>query len=82
MGVRASAGTIIDTMPAAGRKMMYTSGWPKNQNRCCHSTGSPPRAGMKKGQSNARSISSSSVPAMMAGNANTIISAVTSMAQA
>ena len=23
---------------------MYTSGWPKNQNRCCHSSGSPPCA--------------------------------------
>ena len=21
---------------------MYTSGWPKNQNRCCHSSGEPP----------------------------------------
>ena len=59
IGARVGAGTMVDTIPAAGKKMMYTSGWPKNQNRCCHSSGSPPRAGMKKGQSKARSSSRS-----------------------
>src|SRR3712207_1001472 len=24
-------------IPKAGRTMTYTSGWPKNQKRCCHS---------------------------------------------
>ncbi len=75
-------GIMVETMPAAGRKMIYTSGWPKNQNRCCQRIGSPPRSAMKKGQSNARSISSSVVPAMMAGKANTIITATTSIAHA
>ena len=37
---------------------------------------------MKNGQSNARSSSSSAVPAMTAGNANTIITPTTSMAHA
>jgi hypothetical protein len=69
-------------MPAAGRKMMYTSGWPKNQNRCCHSSGSPPLAAMKNGQSNARSSSSSAVARITAGNANTTISAKISIAHA
>jgi len=27
---------------------MYTSGWPKNQNKCWYKTGSPPPAGSKK----------------------------------
>ncbi len=26
-------------MPKNGRAMMYTSGWPKNQNRCCQRIG-------------------------------------------
>src|SRR5271155_5613077 len=28
-----------------GRIAMYTSGWPKNQNRCCHKSGEPPECG-------------------------------------
>ncbi len=36
------------TAPKAGRIMMYTSGWPKNQNTCWNSTGSPPPAALKK----------------------------------
>ena len=35
---------IIGTMPAAGRKMMYTSGCPNSQKRCCQIMGSPPAA--------------------------------------
>ena len=33
-------------MPKNGSAMMYTSGWPKNQNRCCHSIGPPFSAGV------------------------------------
>ena len=34
---------MIDEMkPSGGMKIRYTSGWPKNQNRCCHSSTSPP----------------------------------------
>ena len=39
---------ICETMPKAGRMMMYTSGWPKNQKMCWKSTGSPPPAAWKK----------------------------------
>ena len=39
----------------AGNTRMYTSGWPKNQNRCCHNSGSPPPSGMKKWVPNMRS---------------------------
>ena len=27
---------------------MYTSGWPKNQKRCCHSKGEPPACGCRR----------------------------------
>ena len=39
---------IEDTNPKAGRIKMYTSGWPKNQNRCWNNNKSPPRKGSKK----------------------------------
>jgi hypothetical protein len=39
---------ISDTIPKPAGSMMYTSGWPKIQNRCCHSSGSPPLAPLKK----------------------------------
>jgi hypothetical protein len=39
---------IWDTIPNAGRIMMYTSGCPKNQNTCWNITGSPPPAALKK----------------------------------
>ena len=38
---------MIDVaIPNAGRMMMYTSGWPKIQNRFCHSSASPPPRGI------------------------------------
>jgi hypothetical protein len=46
--LRLNTGTIEETMPTAGRKMMYTSGCPKIQNRCCHRSTSPPAFGSKK----------------------------------
>jgi len=41
-GLREKVETIWLIMPKPGRIRMYTSGWPKNQNRCWNSTGSPP----------------------------------------
>src|ERR1044071_5656035 len=38
---------ISAVMPIAGKSTTYTSGWPKNQNKCCHKIGSPPRDGSK-----------------------------------
>src|SRR5579872_1282715 len=68
-------------MPNAGKKMMYTSGWPKNQKMCCHSRASPSRAGMNHCMWIARSAASISVlPAATAGIANTIMNATTSCA--
>lgn len=37
---------------------MYTSGWPKNQNRCWYRIGSPPPAGSKNEVFRFRSVSS------------------------
>lgn len=37
---------------------MYTSGWPKNQNRCWYRIGSPPPAGSKNVVFRLRSVSS------------------------
>src|ERR671930_1340389 len=44
----AKVGMIDVAIPKAGRTMMYTSGWPKNQNRCCQSSDEPPWATSKK----------------------------------
>ena len=58
MFLRACTLIRSETMPKAGSATMYTSGCPKNQNRCWNSNGLPPRyasgcpidtsAGMKK----------------------------------
>ena len=61
---------------------MYTSGWPNSQNRCCHSSGSPPRATSKKGMPAARSSSSRMLPRISGGKPTTIIIAITRMYQA
>ena len=31
-----------ETIPKAGRATIYTSGWPKNQNKCWNKIGLPP----------------------------------------
>jgi len=55
--LRANTGTIWLTMPNAGRIMMYTSGWPKNQKMCWYITGSPPPAALKNEVPKWRSVS-------------------------
>src|SRR5690606_32412520 len=42
IGLRALVANISDTIPIAGRITIYTSGCPKNQNRCSNNTGEPP----------------------------------------
>ena len=46
---------------------MYTSGWPKNQNRCCHISGWPPPAGVKNMVPSVRSSSSRIAAAVSTG---------------
>lgn len=47
-----------EIVPNAGRIRIYTSGWPKNQNKCWYSTGSPPPAGSKNDVFRFRSVRS------------------------
>lgn len=46
---------------------MYTSGWPKNQNRCWYRIGSPPPAGSKNVVFKFRSVNSMVIPAAKTG---------------
>src|SRR6202047_3406452 len=41
-GLRENVESRCDVTPILGRIAMYTSGCPKNQNKCCHSSGEPP----------------------------------------
>lgn len=61
---------MSDTMPKAGITMMYTSGWPKIQNRCCHRNGSPPLDALKKVAPKRRSKVSRNNATEMTGTAN------------
>ena len=49
---------------------MYTSGWPKIQNRCCHSSGSAPAATEKNVASNSRWNMSRNSATVITGMAN------------
>src|SRR5229473_8048618 len=42
MGLRENTESNCEHNPIAGKIAMYTSGWPKNQNKCCHKSGEPP----------------------------------------
>ncbi len=44
IGLRLKTGNTSETMPKNGSAMMYTSGCPKNQKRCCQRM-APPFAG-------------------------------------
>ncbi len=55
-------------MPKNGNAMMYTSGWPKNQNRCCHKIG-PPLPASNTCAPSLRSASNTSNAAARIGNA-------------
>src|ERR1051325_9047761 len=83
IGRRANTGRMVEINPVAGMKMMYTSGCPKNQNRCCHSRLSPPSAALKKCVLTLvkRSIESIVEHSVTAGIAKRIMNATTSCAQ-
>ena len=92
MGRRMELTRMCETMPIAGRMAMYTSGWPKNQNRCCHSRGDPPEwgwiwslttrsAGMKKLVPASRSRMSSTQAGSSTAKASSAIQAVMNHAQ-
>ncbi|SFY47498.1 hypothetical protein STEPF1_00709 [Streptomyces sp. F-1] len=66
-----------ETMPKNGRAMMYTSGWPKNQKRCCHSS-APPLAASKMWDPKMRSASAPKSAAASTGKANSTRTLVSS----
>lgn len=49
---------MCEIIPKAGRIRIYTSGCPKNQNKCWYKTGSPPPAGSKNEVFRFRSVKS------------------------
>ncbi|GHJ61420.1 hypothetical protein NOK12_39380 [Nocardioides sp. OK12] len=49
---------IWEIIPNPGRIKIYTSGWPKNQNKCWYKIGSPPPVGSKKDVLKFRSVKS------------------------
>src|SRR5579871_1408007 len=73
--------TISETMPTAGRKMMYTSGWPKIQNKCCHNSGLPPYSDSKKWKPKLRSSTKKILAVVSGGMANKTANDVTRIAQ-
>jgi hypothetical protein len=74
-GFRLKTGMTSVTMPKNGSATMYTSGCPKNQNRCCHRIG-PPVAGSYTWAPRCRSASSASRAAARSGNTMIIITLV------
>ena len=63
-------GSTSETMPKAGSTMMYTSGCPKIQKRCCHSSGSAPASTEKKVASKERWNIRRNSATVMTGMAN------------
>ncbi|RPK52301.1 hypothetical protein EES39_02015 [Streptomyces sp. ADI92-24] len=69
IGFRLNTGITSETIPKKGKAMMYTSGWPKNQKRCCHSN-APPLAASNTCAPNFRSASSAKSAAARTGKAS------------
>ncbi len=46
--MRENTGMISEAKPKPGRASTYTSGWPKNQKKCCHITAEAPAWVSKK----------------------------------
>jgi len=61
---------MCETAPNPGIIKIYTSGWPKNQNRCWYRIGSPPPAGSKNEVFKFRSVSSIVIAPANTGNDN------------
>lgn len=63
--------------PNPGRIRIYTSGCPKNQNRCWYRTGSPPPSGIKNEEFRFRSVNSIVMAPAKTGRDRTSKTAVT-----
>src|SRR6267143_5793578 len=77
MGFFEKVETTCEIIPKPGNIRMYTSGWPKNQNRCRNNSGSPPPAGSKKVVPKLRSVSSIVIAPASTGSASSNRKAVT-----
>lgn len=60
--------TMWDTIPNPGKIKIYTSGCPKNQNRCWNRMGSPPPVGSKNVVLKLRSVRSIVIAPASTGN--------------
>ena len=69
--------TTCETTPNAGKIRIYTSGCPKNQNKCWYKIGSPPPAGSKKEVLKLRSVNNIVIAPANTGTANKSKKAVT-----
>jgi hypothetical protein len=69
-------------IPKAGRINIYTSGCPKNQNRCWYKTGSPPPFGSKNDVLKFLSVNNIVIHPPKTGNDNSNKKAVMNTAQA
>ncbi len=79
-GLREKTGMISEITPKNGSARMYTSGCPKNQNMCCHST-TPPLAGSKTCAPSSRSASRPNPAAVRIGKTISTRMLVTRMFQ-
>jgi len=59
---------VWEIIPNPGRIRIYTSGWPKNQNKCWYKMGSPPPVGSKKDVLKFRSVSNIVMAPARTGN--------------
>src|SRR6187401_1238309 len=64
-------------MPKPGSMRMYTSGWPKNQNKCWNKIGSPPPSLAKNVVPKLRSVSSIVIAPASTGSDNSSRNTVT-----
>ena len=69
-------------MPKAGKIIIYTSGCPKNQNRCRNRMGSPPPSGIKKVVPKFLSVSNMVIAPASTGTASNSKKAVINIAHA
>jgi hypothetical protein len=81
MGFREKTGITSDAIAKPGTMRTYTSGWPKNQKKCCQSTADPPAWVSKKCALRKRSSSSMICAAESGGMMMTINAATMSSIQ-
>jgi hypothetical protein len=61
---------IWEIIPNPGKIKIYTSGWPKNQNKCWYKIGSPPPAGSKNEVFRFRSVNNIVIAPASTGSDN------------